>query len=1697
MIKKSSNFYLKAIIAFIVCCCLYSGVSAQTRPIGITDSMYVFNMPVMIISGPDMPGILTNDTGADQFDSLTVVNGSGTVDVHAGNATTTVTYTPGAGDTGVIILRYVPFSTTTGLYGDGTYIVYMRWGGMFPYSDCICVGDIANVAAWYTSLGMSTSGVWSSSVPSVASVNSTGTVILGRSLGVTTIIETFSSTSTSTTPIFVAPNPLPITGTTTTCVGNTTTLYDATGIGFWSSNDTAIATISSTGVVTGVRAGTVTITYSTYFHDYNSYYAPWWTSSYPVPYSRGGCYSTITVTILANPPITGIAPLCVGDSITVHHDTAGGTWTSGSTALATIGASSGLVRALSGGTLLITYTYPPWGCAVTGVFTVNAPPVPITGLTVVCRGSTGHLYDGSSSGAWSSSDPSVASIDAASGMLYGIAFGTATITYTITWSGCYVTTTVTVPPYIVVAPITPLATVSLCVGDTITLSDSTTGGTWSSGTTSVATISATGLVTAVGAGTTIISYYVSNLCYGDYATKSITVSAVPVISGLPTTICRGDTFTLARTPAGGTWTTTAATVASVGSTSGKVTCVSGGTAVISYTLTSGCFDTDTVRVKVPPAAIAGRDTVCALDTVRFTDSVTGGVWHSSATAVATVDSITGLVTTVTAGTAIISYTNSCGTATRTVTVTPACMCGAPGLRRIGSTGVFTSTEIGWLSAGGNFYITNNVTCNTSVTMTDCIIAMSKNTSITVAGSSGAAVLDIQGSHLFTCDSMWDGIIVSPGNRIILENSGIANKTSTMIENARIAVSISNPTTPAGYTPILGTPLILRCDGVTFNKNTIGIDVNNYVVTTAIVNNPDTLAETPSYPFVVKDAVFTSRQFEAFSTGFSAWPYVWPQNNGSAIALKAGITPVTPYDPPYYIDLKVAPPLWLSVVPCNNGKPASTGINLNGVGGTTGSLAAARYKSFVVGTATSGNYELVLFDNLCYGINAVASNLMVRNSSFEHIAATLTYGGGFGVYSSKGTSPTLFKLHIYGDTGARLSFNSFYDCATAVYGENMYYMKGRYAKMFGSPTSPCKHSYSSPFGAQAAFGYNMNSNNYYDVQLVGNTITNITTGINYLTSAPCAAAGEINISQDTVQATYTGGSPSVLYQEYVHRAIMIQNLLTGTASSLAAGSYVNVDNNTLNYVYNGIFISGRNQAGQKVTTSTNNVRVNLDVTGVRIYHQYGIQHAATTAGYIYNNTVVGPGYNTPALAMARYPDTLTHDIEAIVNSSTSNELTECNTVQDINTGFYFSGTCLNEEWINNTMINNQYGFALNGNIGNQPMHTTYSPSPKNTIGNIWTTASGFPGWGSGGGVPPFQTYTLGGYLALNSKLSVLNSAPNEVPVSNWGDIVAPGIIYAPSSIWSTTTTLYTTLQPHLACSSFLPPITPTAFFRTTSSGTPIATNNMLEDVATGQIPYPDGMYKKAKMWIAQKSVYDAIIADSAIVDSSVILRQFKSMAASSRFELVNQIGNSINTADYATAITLLNYGVDTLANIGEDDSTGVKMADDTGADNVVLNYRQYYRLLLTYIQDTLSPTDSSLLAVLANKCPIVDGPVIYDARALYSSVFKNPPVFGEGECDAMSFTSGKEIRKQAANDRQAYNLYPNPNDGKITLLQKVADNDPVNVEVWNVVGKSIYKGKVDFSSGIAKLDLHQNIPGLYVIQLSDSAGNRFTLKFTIN
>ena len=398
-----------------------------------------------------------------------------------------------------------------------------------------------------------------------------------------------------------------------------------------------------------------------------------------------------SISIIRNTPLPKIGSVspanpavCVNATITLTYSPTvslgeSGRWSSADTTIAKVDSVTGVVTGRSAGTVNILYTVTVTRGllhrAATRLVTVNPlPVVSISGFTGVCQGSTITLSGSPTPGTWANGSGAVATVNASTGVVYGVAAsGTEIITYTHTSAlGCTNTDTQSVaiilPPY--AGSVSGTTVFCNATGTTLS-SNGDAGGSWSSTNISIASVnSASGYVTGVGAGNASIVYTVINGCGTNTANASVTVLPLPnagVINGTPS-VCVGAVTTLTNTIGGGTWNTSNAALATVPASSGIVTGISVGTPTISYTDSNSCgvarsFKIVTVNtIPATPSGITGTTTICFDAATTLHNAISGGTWMSGNTSLATVNSTSGAVYGVAAGSPTISYylTNTCG-----------------------------------------------------------------------------------------------------------------------------------------------------------------------------------------------------------------------------------------------------------------------------------------------------------------------------------------------------------------------------------------------------------------------------------------------------------------------------------------------------------------------------------------------------------------------------------------------------------------------------------------------------------------------------------------------------------------------------------------------------------------------------------------------------------------------------------------------------------------------------------------------------------------------------------------------------------------------------------------------------------------------------------------------------------------------------
>lgn len=252
--------------------------------------------------------------------------------------------------------------------------------------------------------------------------------------------------------------------------------------------------------------------------------------------------------------VSGIDTICTNGSTTYTSDgETGGTWSSDDEAVVTINLTSGVISPVGVGSTTIFYTATGSGiCPNSKAFktvyvTTSLNAGVISGADNICTNAlVTYTSNGDTGGTWSSDATTVATINATTGVVTPLSAGTATLSYTVSVSGCddeVATKTITVTTAANAGTLS--GNQEICVdGATVFTTNGDLGGVWTSGDTDVATVDAlTGAVTAVEDGETTISYTVTgtNGCSNALITREIVVVPYPEAGEIEGTqqICPG------------------------------------------------------------------------------------------------------------------------------------------------------------------------------------------------------------------------------------------------------------------------------------------------------------------------------------------------------------------------------------------------------------------------------------------------------------------------------------------------------------------------------------------------------------------------------------------------------------------------------------------------------------------------------------------------------------------------------------------------------------------------------------------------------------------------------------------------------------------------------------------------------------------------------------------------------------------------------------------------------------------------------------------------------------------------------------------------------------------------------------------------------------------------------------------------------
>jgi hypothetical protein len=845
--------------------------------------------------------------------------------------------------------------------------------------------------------------------------------------------------------------------------------------------------------------------------------------------------------------------------------------------------------------------------------------------------------------------------------------------------------------------------------------------------------------------------------------------------------------------------------------------------------------------------------------------------------------------------------------------------------------------------------------------------------------------------------------------------------------------------------------ILNITYTTFNRNDVSIKITNY------------RTQSVGYPFYIARCVFTCRNLPFNAT---SWPQAGTINNtsGTSADLRFTTGTLNALAPPFLGQTGFNP---INLKNPLSFKKSSMAIVLDKVGyGTPNAVYSIK-----IGDGSQTN-DYNVFDSHTGFILATNSNLNSFNNVFQ---STIPTTAGKTIASMMASAairiitdysdPTILntKLDVVCPTNPSVNINRFYDCHTGIDARNQATVNIKYVWMSSTQSKLNTPSFSNP----GCFGISVTSNRFYDYQIHNSKFMNLHTCMfvsatsDLISPATPLTPSSYGQTWGTFSITANFFCPatatsSPLTNEFIANGIYITSGIASQAGTATAPSFfAATPNNGLRIMYNNFYkvwtgVTVNGLISNGYQKVTANNSILLEQNINPATTQWGINHSLSSANAVNSNTVTGFTTATACIASGIY---MSQNLTSAV---------KCNHVLNLPRGFEFAGTNAATAWGINVMFNNSkgmlatnWGTGATGGIGQQG--GLNSPSD-----NFWQ--------GQWGGTM-FQTWTDANSNAANSKIYNRSSPAGYPLVQSNNNGIPTGNSYNIQSNRPSATGAYGNCPvPVESC--------------------PDCGMRQWIDIAGDQIDWSD-----PKAEINQFLLYLALDMDSLLKTSNDTLADFYEDHAPIEQGKLQDIENVLAAGDYSTADELI--------------------SGFTPETNIQENYLDYFKLYYRYrVNDSLVPTDSLALLVLANQCPFSDGPAVYKARSLYSQIYMQIREYNDEECvpegyslrnsagsdNGMNEELKSELKINESKKAEKYNglgyrIFPNPTKDAFRI-NSFGKSEIVDITITDITGKIIFSKTINVN-GVSEPIALELTNGIYFVNLIKPNKTRVVKKLVID
>lgn len=253
---------------------------------------------------------------------------------------------------------------------------------------------------------------------------------------------------------------------------------------------------------------------------------------------------------------------------------------------------------------------------------------------------------------------------------------------------------------------------------------------------------------------------------------------------------------------------------------------------------------------------------------------------------------------------------------------------------------------------------------------------------------------------------------------------------------------------------------------------------------------------------------------------------------------------------------------------------------------------------------------------------------------------------------------------------------------------------------------------------------------------------------------------------------------------------------------------------------------------------------------------------------------------------------------------------------------------------------------------------------------------------------------------------------------------------------------------------------------------------MEQIVQDAVPYP--VFPAETGWQNKAKVFKQLKDTPQLMNNSPILQSFYTAALSSSMQAFDSADASLQVYNLAQAAW-------------QNASVSPQVQPEYTKQDVNTVYIDY----LQYGLNSIDSSDIALLSNTAHACHTEQGDALFTARTLYNYLFNDAHVFNDSctyNNNARVFQSDKD--KNNPEERQVFKIYPNPNNGEMTLYYELPEKEHAEVVIYDVFGKLVYKTILDAKKIMHSIELKNKAMGMYYYKILQADKIMHTGKFII-